>query len=135
MTGFHTPGLNPPPHIARPSGGLVGPLVWFRNQPIAVTSSPPRDTTDPRYGACTDHRLACDCREAELAERLTDQLAEVREMRNALMAACTGHPTKVYVDNRPRVDLECRCLPCAALRHSNYVPSSNTRYLTTWGNP
>lgn len=29
---------------------------------------PPRDTTDPRYTACRQHRVACDCREAHMAE-------------------------------------------------------------------
>lgn len=29
---------------------------------------PPGNTCDPRYAACTQHRVACDCREAHMAE-------------------------------------------------------------------
>ncbi len=119
-----------PPHIARPPHRyeLVGPLVSFRGQAVAVTSSPPRDTTDPRWRQCTEHRLACDCREAELNEELSELRAERREIADVLAQAIHGHPTFVYVggsfayQGQRRRDLECRCLGCVLARRMRDAP-------------
>ncbi|MFE3229306.1 hypothetical protein [Nocardia sp. NPDC059228] len=121
--------INPPPHIARPSTDLVGPMVWFRGQPVAVTSSPPRDTTDPRYNACTEHRLACDCREAELSEGLAEHRIDRFALREQLEVALIDHPTVVLVDGIDRADLHCRCQGCEFARSISLVPFKNTRYL------
>lgn len=121
-----------PPHIARPRGELVGPMVQFRRQLVAVTSSPPRDTSDPRYDRCTEHRLACDCREAEHAEQLHELYAERREIRDALTALIRGHATTVYVGDDPRPDLECRCQLCEFARSVlGLTPWENRRFLKT----
>ncbi|MFI6215668.1 hypothetical protein ACIBCD_27060 [Nocardia brasiliensis] len=90
-----------PPHIARPATDLVGPMVWFRGQMVNVTHSPPTNTTDPRYNLCTDHRLACDCREAERGEELFELRAEHWRMRDLLAALIAGHATEVYDGYEP----------------------------------
>jgi len=118
-----------PPHIARPSAALVGPIAYFRGQPVAVNGSPPRDTTDPRYGRCTDHRLACDCREAELSEQITENRFARNELRDHLEAAIVDHPTRVILDGYPRPDLDCRCQGCVFARALELVPYPNIRYV------
>lgn len=59
------------------SGVLVGPLptVQFRGG-ARVVADPPRSTLDLRWVACSDHHTACDCREAELNEQLSECRAE-----------------------------------------------------------
>ena len=106
--------LNTPPHM--PLRPLVGPIVWFRRQMVAVTSSPPQNTCDPRYAACTDHHLACDCREAERSEDLHEYRVALRDIGEVLKAATDGHPTFVYVGEERRTDLECRCTGCVVAR-------------------
>ncbi|WP_063039673.1 hypothetical protein [Nocardia pseudovaccinii] len=118
-----------PPHIARP-GDLVGPLVWFRRQPVAVTHSPPTSTSDPRYDRCTEHRLACDCREAERTEELFELRAEYWHLRDLLTALIDGHPTQVFENGEHRRDLECRCQLCAFARQARLVTPANWRNLT-----
>lgn len=119
-----------PPHIARPSRELVGPVVYFRSQPVAVTSSPPRDTLDPRYDACTDHHLACDCREAEQCERLHEQAVERFELRGRFEVLLDGHPTEVYLNGDIRADLSCHCEGCKLARSLSLVPYTNIRYIS-----
>ncbi|WP_280201897.1 hypothetical protein [Nocardia cyriacigeorgica] len=122
-----------PPHIARPGAGLVGPLVRFRGQPVAVSSSPPRDTRDPRYLACTDHRLACDCREAEQNEQLTEYRIELRQLRDLFDALTESHPTRVEVDGVRRADLECHCPLCVFGRQARLDSYSDVRSISTKG--
>lgn len=55
----------------------------------------PKDTLDPRYAACSDHRVACDCREAEHAETVAELLAELREYRRAFEAFWRAAPYEV----------------------------------------
>lgn len=119
-----------PPHIARPSTDLVGPIAYFRSQPVAVTSSPPRDTDDPRYDACTDHHLACDCREAEQNEQITDRRHDRFHLRDQLEVALAGHPTLVLINGERRVDLSCHCDGCVFARSADLVPYRNFRHLT-----
>lgn len=55
------------------TGRLVGPLPTVRFRDGArIVADPPRSTMDLRYVVCSDHRTACDCREAELSEQLAD---------------------------------------------------------------
>ncbi len=118
-----------PPHIARPSADLVGPMMRFRGQQVAVTSAPPRDTTDPRYDRCTDHHLACDCREAELNEQLAEQRIDWFQLRDQLGAALVDHPTVVTINGQERRDLYCQCTGCVFARAVNLVPYNNVRYI------
>ena len=59
---------------------LLAPLVYFNDGPAVpeIRYRPPGDTTDPRYAACRQHRVACDCREAHMAE----DRAEMRSYRD-----------------------------------------------------
>ena len=97
---------------------IVGPVVNFRNQAIPVDRTPPRDTCDGnRWASCTEHHLACDCREAELNEQINELRGEYRLLANALRTAIADHPT--FVETRAgirRRDLECRCDGCVAAR-------------------
>ncbi|WP_033338992.1 hypothetical protein [Catenuloplanes japonicus] len=43
--------------------------------------TPPVNTLDPRYTACADHRVGCDCREADLREDIADLRIEVESLR------------------------------------------------------
>ena len=58
---------------------VVGPLrqIRFRDGSTQVYD-PPRDTRDLRWIGCIDHHPACDCREAEMTENLTELRAEAR---------------------------------------------------------
>lgn len=54
----------------------------------------PRNTMDPRWEACRDHHVACDCREAEWAEQLAELRAEgqlARLMEEAIDAVLAVH--------------------------------------------
>ena len=51
----------------------------------------PRNTCDPRYRQCTDHHVACDCREAELNEQLEEHRGEWRYLSEAARSALAGH--------------------------------------------
>lgn len=84
------------------STALVGPLptVTFyggptgsrlhRDLPRAVYEVP-RNTCDPRFAACTDHHVACDCREAIQAENLNEHRMEWKLLRDAARRALAGH--------------------------------------------
>jgi hypothetical protein len=56
---------------------------------------PPRGgTLDPRYAACTKHWVACDCREAHMAEDRAEIRAHITENRrygDAVRAVLTLH--------------------------------------------
>jgi len=74
---------------------LVGPLpqVSFADGTRAVYT-PPRDTCDPRAGACTEHRTACDCREALFAEQRQETRAayeEANRTEQAMQAVARLH--------------------------------------------
>lgn len=101
-----------------PDYPLIGPLVYFRGRKlqIPVRHSPPQNTLDPRYRACTDHHLACDCREAEQQESLTEYRLQLREIDQVIAGLIEGHPTSVYIDDVNRRDLECQCGGCKVAR-------------------
>lgn len=111
----------PPPHVAdgRFSTALIGPLVRFRGHQIPVDRTPPRNTVDgDRWRNCTDHHLACDCREAEQNENLNEMRGEMRLIKDVLAQATVGHPTFVEVRQygSRRRDLECQCIACDLIR-------------------
>ncbi|MGW8538774.1 hypothetical protein ACWGK5_32135 [Rhodococcus qingshengii] len=109
-------------------GAIVGPLVRFRSQQVPVSAAPPRDTHDPRWNNCTDHHLACDCREAEQNEMLNELRSEWKILRDAMDVMIAGHATKVdQYDQQPRPDLECQCQLCDFARKTGLVPFKNRR--------
>jgi hypothetical protein len=77
---------------------------------------PPKNTIDPRWEACTDHRTACDCREAEWNEEVQEYRAEYTSFRAALKAALVGHAACC-----------CRCSGCAIARalHLTHLASGD----------
>lgn len=99
---------------------LVGPL-----SPVRYATGPtrwhdlPRSTLDIRYTACGSHHLACDCREAMLAEDAAEWRAMYRQLESALLTAIKGHPTWAY-DERGFTDEagECKCPPCLIARET-----------------
>ncbi|MEU6783436.1 hypothetical protein ABZ912_29935 [Nonomuraea angiospora] len=77
----------------------------------------PKNTMDPRYMACMHHHLACDCREAELAENLAELRWERDHMLRALREELAGHATWAYSDDNERDPVaECKCTGCVIVR-------------------
>lgn len=105
------------------SGALVGPL-----RPVRYTTGPtqwhdlPRNTLDIRYSACGNHHLACDCREAMLAEDIGEYRAMYRDLEQAIIDAIKGHQTWAYTtvgEYGTTVDDEfaqCKCPVCEIAR-------------------
>lgn len=117
------------------STALVGPLptVAFRGGPDAfgwppnlnppkVAYVPPRNTLDPRYAACTEHRVACDCREAEHAEEMGEWRAERRELQQAFDEALAGHPTYQWSPDGNTMT-GCMCTGCQIARAVHIHPN------------
>lgn len=103
---------------------LVGPLQrhYFGDWPnITLAADLPRNTTDIRYRACADHRFACDCREALLAEDRAELRGELESWTRAVRTVLAGHRTWDWEDggegdwngNGP---LACRCHGCQIVR-------------------
>jgi hypothetical protein len=118
------------------STDLVGPLptVQFRGGPKpegswrdrqkllpAVAYVPPKNTLDPRYDACTDHHVACDCREAEFAEERAEQRMERQQMKAAFDAILAGHETRRYGDDGAP---GCMCTGCQLARACHMYPAN-----------
>jgi hypothetical protein len=79
------------------SGELVGPLPVIRFMDGSTQAyTPPRNTCDIRYAACSGHHPACDCREAELAEDIAEYRAMYREVEQVILTAIKGHQTYAY---------------------------------------
>jgi hypothetical protein len=110
-----------------------GPVVLFRGSsgplrrvPVAVDQPPPTDTCDPRYVACVDHRLACDCREAELGEEVHEWRANFTQAQAVAQEICAAHPT--WPDYYDRTDAGyayepseacCQCTGCQIIRKAH----------------
>lgn len=98
---------------------LVGPVPTVRFQDgTKIAYRVPRDTMDPRYRPCRDHRVACDCREAELAEQIQELRGMLEEARAAARAVLAGHATFAYergVGGRDR-EIGCSCTGCQVAR-------------------
>lgn len=104
---------------------LVGPLPTVRFQDgTRIAYQPPRDTCDGnRWRACTDHRVACDCREAEMAEQIAELRGELKAVADAALKVLAGHPIWVYEDG-PNGEREvgCMCTGCQIVRASWVLP-------------
>lgn len=83
---------------------------WF-NDRTPTTYVPPKDTLDPRYKACTDHRVGCDCREGNWNENVQDVHIELSHYVRAIAQVVGHHPT-YGADDEPL----CQCTGCQILR-------------------
>jgi hypothetical protein len=85
----------------------------------------PRNTLDIRYEACASHHLACDCREAALAEDIGEYRAMFRELEQAILAAIDGHQTYAFTGTDDTgwsgVDefAQCKCQACVIARSAH----------------
>lgn len=91
----------------------------------SVNYTPPRDTMDARYLACTGHHVACDCREAEWAEERAERIAHVRELRATFSRVLAGHQvydlnaTNPYTGEQAK---PCMCTGCQIAREVGIYP-------------
>lgn len=105
--------LGPAPHPPTTTKALVGPLprvhFWGGPRDLAWHERPwvvydtPRNTLDPRYRTCRDHRVACDCREAEFAEERGEWQAFRDDVRLAEQLVAGHHE-------------DCACTGCKMVR-------------------
>jgi hypothetical protein len=109
---------------------LVGPLptVTFGDG-TRVVYTVPRDTCDPRHAACKAHRVACDCREAEFAETISELRAMLRDTEKAVNEILAGHQTWAMTETGRDTFAECRCTGCQIVRAADV----NLRSLTAVG--
>ena len=108
------------------NGELAGPL-----RPVRYADGRtdwhdlPRNTLDIRYEACASHHLACDCREALLAEDIAEYRAMWKQAEQAVLAAIKGHQTYAYTGQSdtgwsgPDDFGQCKCPACAIARAAN----------------
>lgn len=104
------------------STALAGPLPVIRFwDETTIVYTPPRDTLDPRFAVCSDHRPACDCREAEWSEQRQEwraAAADRRQLEQAVEAIGKIHRSESM---RPagsgRMCMEClKAWPCPTFR-------------------
>ncbi|MEW1845919.1 hypothetical protein AB0392_48895 [Nonomuraea angiospora] len=77
----------------------------------------PTDTSDPRWAACTNHRVACDCREAVHAEDLAEARGDRDLLLGALREELVDHATRAYTADGGRDEqAECKCSGCRVAR-------------------
>lgn len=99
------------------SAELVGPLPSVRfYDGSSVVYTPPTDTLDDRYRACINHRVACDCREAEFAETFSELRAEIRRVEKAFAEVLKGHQTWAYTATGEDEFAQCQCTGCQVVR-------------------
>ncbi|SEU46388.1 hypothetical protein [Nonomuraea wenchangensis] len=100
------------PHIVTFSNGSTRPTFH-----LYVSQPPPKNTLDPRWETCTDHRTACDCREAIFAEDLAELRAERDMLLGTLREELAGHATRAYTSDGARDEqAECKCIGCGIAR-------------------
>ena len=106
----------PLPHRV-PGAALVGPLptVGFHDG-SRVVYSPPKDTMDVRWETCVHHRVACDCREAEHAETVSELRHEMRRVEKAFAEILKGHQTWAYTATGEDEFAQCQCTGCQIVR-------------------
>ena len=109
--------------LREPGKALVGPLRPVRYANGATRwHDLPRNTMDIRYAACASHHLACDCREALMAEDIAEYRAMFRELEQVILAAIKGHNTYAFTGTDDSgwsgVDefAQCKCQACVIAR-------------------
>jgi len=114
------------------SAELVGPLpqvrFGFGENSARVVYTPPKNTLDARYEACTEHRVACDCREAVWAELVQEYRYDADTLQAAFDKILAGHPVLMYgvpTQMRPYTSekhMPCQCTGCQIARAVSYYP-------------
>jgi hypothetical protein len=96
---------------------IVGPLPSVRfHGGSHVTHTPPKDTCDARYKTCVHHRVACDCREAEFAEEISELRSQIRGTVQAFAEILKGHQTWAYTESGDDAFAQCQCTGCQIVR-------------------
>ena len=96
-------------------GELVGPIRWVRfHDGQKLRADLPRNSLDPRYIACGNHRFACDCREAEIAEQMHEDRWELDNARKVFNEILAGHATFATADG----EVTCQCPGCQIARRT-----------------
>jgi hypothetical protein len=106
------------------SQALVGPLPTVRFQDgTKVAYTPPKSTMDNRWRDCTEHHVACDCREAELAEYIAELRAMLKDAQDAARTILAGHATYAYENGANGDDREigCMCTGCRIARKAYLI--------------
>lgn len=99
------------------STALVGPLPTIHfHDGSRVTYAPPKDTCDARYKTCMHHRVACDCREAEFAEEISELRWQLRATQEAFAEVLKGHQTWAYTESGEDAFAQCQCTGCQIVR-------------------
>lgn len=107
---------------------IVGPLstVRFRGG-ATVVADVPRDTCDrDRWSNCTEHHVACDCREAEMAEQISELRAELKAAQDTARRILFGHATYAYergVEPGSTREIGCQCTGCQIAREARLIAS------------
>lgn len=119
MTSRDLVGPMTPPHLVPPN---LHPVVRFHDG-TEITYDVPVNSLDPRYRACTEHRTACDCREAVLSEEVRELQAQIREARDAALQILAGHPIYAWTANPDgtQTDASCMCTGCQIVRAGHLV--------------
>jgi hypothetical protein len=110
--------------------------VTFTGGPGRLTDRPhvaytvPRDTCDPRYAACTEHHVACDCREALLSENINEYRIEVRDHQSAAWRTLQGHQVAYPAGVHPGTFPLCLCSGCVIHRECWLLPGRAIDFVT-----
>ena len=128
--------VGPLPTVTFGGGPRIPISEWGARPKVAYV--PPRNTMDPRFDACTDHHVACDCREAEHAEMLQEWRSERQESDDAFAQILAGHATYAWSVYRRTVvgwvgdspvekfaeipEQLCMCTGCQIARAVHYYP-------------
>lgn len=138
---LHVESVSSGEPVTEPGKELVGPLPtvafyggpWrglrrYHDDRARVAYDVPRNTMDPRFRACTDHHVACDCREAEQAENLNEHRLEWAHLRETARRALVGHQVDYPYGLRDheRYDFPlCLCSGCVIERTSHNLLASD----------
>lgn len=99
---------------------LVGPVptIRFHDGQTQIDYAP-RNTLDIRYKACTAHRLACNCREAEMREQIQELRNELRTIEEAAVRILAGHSALAWRKDEITSEeqaVHCMCTGCQIAR-------------------
>lgn len=131
----HKELVGPVPSVTFSGGPYLGLNAWGARPKVAYV--PPRDTCDPRARACTEHHVACDCREAEFAEYAAENRYERKATQAAFDTILDGHATYSHFAQRvtawgdeavyePAPQALCMCTGCQIARAAHIYPRGSS---------